>query len=450
MSWSGLLDFSKIDRNMISGLTETQIQEVIDDYDSPSFDDYTFLDDLLNVELSPPINPSTSSRFAAPLSNNEIVELNNSVMSKNTIKRNKWCLKLFEEWQSLRSQSSVNLCEMNNEDLNVNVSSFIHEVRKKNKERYPAASLVSIVAGLQCNINRTTNRNVDFFKGDQFTFITQSLDAAMKISTKDGAGLNRKSAEVISQYDEDKLWQKVLGDSTPEKLLDTLFYLNGLHFALRGGEEHCSLHINQFQISERSGKKCIIYKECVSKNFKGGLKNIRHTPKEVVHFQNDDVPSKCHVRLFEKFLKHRPRDTTRFYLMPAKKISSGVWYTKRPIGKNSLSKFVSRMCTNAGVDGNKRNHSLRATCATRLYEAEMDEQLIMERTGHRSVAGVRCYKQTSDVLISKCSGVLDSTEIQKCISNKSANSEKSVNVNFNFASGCNVQILNFNHQPPNL
>ena len=135
MAWSGLLDFSKFDRNMISGLTESQIQEEIDDYELPSVDDYSFLDDILNVELSPPINPPTSSRFAAPLNKSAIVELNNSTISKNTNKRNKWCLNLFQEWQSLRSQSYLNLCEMNDEDLNVNVSSFIHEVRKKNKER---------------------------------------------------------------------------------------------------------------------------------------------------------------------------------------------------------------------------------------------------------------------------------------------------------------------------
>ena len=176
---------------------------------------------------------------------------------------------------------------------------------------------------------------------------------------------------------------------------------------------------------------------------------MRHTPKEVVHFQNDNDPNKCHVGLFEKFLKVRPADATRFYLIPATKISNGIWYTKRPIGKNFLSKFVRKMCTNAGVNGNKTNHSLRATCVTRLYESQLDEQLIMERTGHHSVTGVRCYKQTSDVLISKCSAVLDSSEIYQCISNKRAKSEKSVSVNFNFASGCHVQILNSNHKPPN-
>ena len=47
--------------------------------------------------------------------------------------------------------------------------------------------------------------------------------------------------------------------------------------------------------------------------------------------------------------------------------------------------------------------------ATRLYQAGVEEQLIMERTGHRSIEGVRNYKRTcngqreatSDVLNSK-------------------------------------------------
>ena len=42
------------------------------------------------------------------------------------------------------------------------------------------------------------------------------------------------------------------------------------------------------------------------------------------------------------------------------------------------------------------NHSLRATAATRLYQSGIDEQLVMERTGHRSLEGVRSYKRTSD------------------------------------------------------
>ena len=43
---------------------------------------------------------------------------------------------------------------------------------------------------------------------------------------------------------------------------------------------------------------------------------------------------------------------------------------------------VAKMCKNAGIGGFKNNHSLRVTTATRLFQAGVDEQLIMEQTGH--------------------------------------------------------------------
>ena len=53
------------------------------------------------------------------------------------------------------------------------------------------------------------------------------------------------------------------------------------------------------------------------------------------------------------------------------------------------------------------NHSLRATAATRLFEAGVDEQLIMQRTGHLTTAGVRSYKRVGENLRSITSDVLN-------------------------------------------
>ena len=62
----------------------------------------------------------------------------------------------------------------------------------------------------------------------------------------------------------------------------------------------------------------------------------------------------------------------------------------------------------AGFEGHYTNHSLRVTSATRLFDAEVDEQLIMTRTGHSSTDGVRAYKRTSDKLRQLTSDVLNS------------------------------------------
>ncbi len=60
------------------------------------------------------------------------------------------------------------------------------------------------------------------------------------------------------------------------------------------------------------------------------------------------------------------------------------------------------------MTGYKTNHSLRATAASRLYHSGLDEQLIMERTGHRSIEGIRSYKRTSNQQQVTVSNVLNS------------------------------------------
>ena len=83
------------------------------------------------------------------------------------------------------------------------------------------------------------------------------------------------------------------------------------------------------------------------------------------------------------------------------------WYSRRPIGHDTLSKTLPRLCKSAGIQGYKTNHSLRATAATRLYRSGIDEQLVMERTGHRSLEGVRSYKRTSNQQREALSDVLN-------------------------------------------
>ena len=65
------------------------------------------------------------------------------------------------------------------------------------------------------------------------------------------------------------------------------------------------------------------------------------------------------------------------------------------MGHNTLQNTVSRLYNLAGLQGFYTNHSLWATAAMRLYNSGVDEQLVMETTGHISLKGVRSYKRTS-------------------------------------------------------
>ena len=66
--------------------------------------------------------------------------------------------------------------------------------------------------------------------------------------------------------------------------------------------------------------------------------------------------------------------------------------TQTAVGHNSLANTVKRIFEKAGIEGHFTNHSLRASAATRLFEAGIDEQLIMQRTGHSTTSGVRSYE----------------------------------------------------------
>ena len=354
-----LVDFNELPDGLMSGITNRQYCEIA------------------QLQHQSRYEATTSEPNSEPNYNETLAQLNCDAESSNTKKRNKWAARLFQDWK-LRKHPDNNqpLFEMADDELNAFVPFFIHDVRKSNGERYPGPSLVSIAAGLQASINiaRQDQNPVNFFKSERFIRITRSLDASMKLSTKSGCGLLRKSAEVISYHEEEKLWVNCFGDDCPKKLLRSLFYLNGIHFALRGGIEHSNLDINQLNIEIREGKKCLVYTEKNTKTNAGGLRHQRYSAKQVVHFENVENKKRDHVALFVKFLTVRPANCSRFYLQAVKNIKpSQPWYTSRPIGKNILAKIMQTCSEEAGISGQKTNHSLRATCATRLYQGNYDQ-----------------------------------------------------------------------------
>ncbi len=98
-----------------------------------------------------------------------------------------------------------------------------------------------------------------------------------------------------------RLWEMgLLGDHSPQALLDTMIFYNGLYFALRSGREHRQLRIRpcQIQLIEREGERaCLRYREDESKNRPGGIKGRNIKPKLVDRHENFDNPQRCFVRL---------------------------------------------------------------------------------------------------------------------------------------------------------
>ena len=85
--------------------------------------------------------------------------------------------------------------------------------------------------------------------------------------------------------------------------------------------------------------------------------------------------------------------TTPLFLHPANKITD-VWYSRRPVGENTIANVTKKLCADAGITGYYTGHSLRRTGITRMFQGDVPEKIIKEVSGHRSNS-VDQYKVTS-------------------------------------------------------
>ena len=185
---------------------------------------------------------------------------------------------------------------------------------------------------------------------------------------------------------------------------------------MRAGAEHRALHRegfdSQITVKQIDGQDCLEYIEDMAmKTNQGGLKHEQLDAKNSVVYPSK-ISSRCPVEIFKLYLSKVPSSYTEsaLYLKPSskKQLSRGYpWFQNIPIGQNTLAKVVGRVTKNAALEGFFTNHSLRASCATVLYndDCNLPEQVIAEKTGHRSLA-IRSYKRTKNTLKREVSDIL--------------------------------------------
>ena len=359
---------------------------------------------------------ATSSRFILK-SDSDLQAVKENAVPKNTAKNTTWAVSIWKQWSTHRQKSypgvysewPVHLYLADENTLDYWLSKFVIEARNQKGQPYPPNTLYSVCCGLQRYI-KEHRPQLNIFSQPHFAGFRKTLDSEMKRLRSLGMGVNRKQAEPLTVEEENSLWEQgLLGDSSPQTLIDTLLFLCGMHFALRSGQEHRMLQVTQIELVEPSdASPYLIYTENFSKNNAGGISHRKVQPKRVVHHANAENPQRCLVHIYKKYLEHRPKiEEPALYLTPLKKPKDAVWYTKTPIGHNTLAKTVARVCQAGGVPGFKTNHSLRVTTATCLFQRGVDEQLIMACTGYRSIEGVRTYKRISEQQVKDVSTVLN-------------------------------------------
>ena len=321
------------------------------------------------------------------LTENEHEKLKEDYVPLNTEKNTKWAIKNFAAWKEARVKRGIEPCP---DDLLFStdpallshwLSKYAAETRTVQGKAYPPSTLYQLLTGLLRYMRDTNPEAPNFLdkKDQRFRVLHKSLDSLFRQLRTENIGTSVRHAEVFTKSDEDKLWETgVLGTDSPKSLLNAVFYLNGKNFCLRGGEEYRYLALSQ--VVRYYSPDRYLYTETGSKNRQGTFTEKHISNKLVPIYACPASGERCHVFILDVYYSKLPEQAFSkdvFYLKPAKLVPTDrtkPWFENVPVGRNELGKMVKNMCTDAGVMGNKTNHSLRATGASSLFRANVPER----------------------------------------------------------------------------
>ncbi|KAJ8311334.1 hypothetical protein KUTeg_010689 [Tegillarca granosa] len=237
----------------------------------------------------------------------------------------------------------------------------------------------------------------------------------LKAQSKGGKPLK---ADPLSDTDINKLYEcKQLGTSTPTSLINTLWYLNNLHFGIRGGsEEHRQICWGDIQLKRDpdTGDEYLEYYERTTETRTGDdVKNVRLCPPRMYAYPENR--ERCPVYTYMSYQSLRPADFCKsgdpFYLAVVTNNKSPAmnekWFLRAPIGVNKLQNIMKLMAKEACLPQNKRitNTSVRKTLIQK-----MTDSLQVYVTGHKNTGSLNNYRTLNNTHKHAISHILSTTE----------------------------------------
>ena len=377
-----------------------------------------------NADPKKKLSLSLKAKRFAPVDSKEVEQYSRIKVPRRTEQSNNWAIKNFREWQKDYNDRNPHgnirddvLEAPDFQELDEVLSTFVVETRKESGEKYPPRTIYQLLSGLYCYVSIVNpDEDVPQFCSNKSIFrrLNRTLDNLFKELRKEGIGEDSKHRDPLSKQEINRLWETgVLGISTPNQLLNTVFFTAGLYCCLRGGEEHRSLRFSHFK--RTSNPDVWTYTEQASKNRPGGLAHLKTEHKTVPIYAIPSAGEHCPIFILDLYLSKVPEEAitkdSAFYLRPVEKPNEGVqpWFTNQVVGKNKLNGMVKMMCEAAGLSP-KTNHSLRATSATEMFQAGVPEKVIQKISGHRSTDALRLYQRISDEQHKATTAVLSSAD----------------------------------------
>ena len=233
-----------------------------------------------------PDDKENDTRFQF-LTEDECNKLKKGYTPANTTKSTKWALNNFAAWKDAHAQQVKcpdNLLSSTDPALLCKwLTRFVAETRTTQGKPYPPSTLYQLLTGLLRQMKDVAPGALNFLDKRDLHLkpLHNSLDSLFRNLRTRNIGTSVQHTEIFTKEEEQMLWDTgVLGTSTPQSLLNAVFYMNGKSFCLRGGEDYRRLCLSQ--IVRQTNPDCYVYTEASSKNKKGTFMEM-HVPNKVVH-----------------------------------------------------------------------------------------------------------------------------------------------------------------------
>ena len=161
-----------------------------------------------------------------------------SLENKNTQGKTKRDVRLLNDFLRGEKKEERELSAITPEDLDRYLAEFIRSVRRKDGGEYEPSSLSSLLASVEWHLEKNSYP-ASIFNDRHFELTRRRLQSKQKELKKAGRGNKDKAAAPLTDQEIDILYEKnLLGLSSGEALLNTIWLNNTIHFGLRGCQEH--------------------------------------------------------------------------------------------------------------------------------------------------------------------------------------------------------------------
>ena len=285
-------------------------------------------------------------------------------------------------------------------ELNAALEGFWLGARNINGDKYRSSSLDNLRHGLSRYLRSPpNNKDYDIIKDREFGRSNEAFKAAMRELKEEGKGDTKHHPEIA---DADlKLMYSHFTDCrpmSPIQLQEKVQFDVRFYFFRRGAENMHKMNKNTFMLvtnPDTNQRYLRLAGDELTKNHQNTKES--HTAA-MPEMPND---ARCPVSSYLKYLSHLHPECESLWTRPlpttVNSPENKSWYSKAPIGKATLGRFMKDLSAKYMLSQIYTNHSIRVTGATILTRENFAASQIKAVTGHRSVTSLSIYQRVSDV-----------------------------------------------------